>query len=58
MEEDIIYNRKNCHWCGKRATRKVDGKDMATIWCNIECQNKWIDSFKEVDAPMLSDNVI
>jgi hypothetical protein len=38
---------KECAYCGKIATRKVNGKNVPTVWCNIECQNKWIDSFKE-----------
>lgn len=36
-----------CANCGNKAVRLVDGKEKPTVWCNIQCQNEWIDSLKK-----------
>lgn len=44
MDEEI--HSEYCAECGKKAVRIVNGKEMPIIWCNMECQNKWLESFK------------
>ena len=57
----LKYKSKNkmssleCAYCGKEAFRIVNGKKSRTVWCNIKCQNLWIDSY-QVTSPEKANN--